>query len=153
MTYKFVAEIKKQENQDATYIEIPFDVEKEFGAKRVKVKAKFAGVEYRGSVVRMGMPCYILGITKEIRIKIGKAAGDLIEVELVKDEEERVIDLPEDFKQALEQNEVALEFYNSLSYSGKRKYYQWITSAKKEETRQKRIAEAIIKLNNKEKIL
>ena len=42
MTYKFEAIIQQVENKDATFIEIPFDVEKEFGAKRVKVKATSA---------------------------------------------------------------------------------------------------------------
>ncbi len=32
--YKFNAEIKKHEGKDATYIEVPIDVEKEFGCKR-----------------------------------------------------------------------------------------------------------------------
>ena len=69
MTYKFEAIIQQVENKDATFIEIPFDVEKEFGAKRVKVKAKFDNVDYRGSIVRMGMPCFMIGLTKEITVK------------------------------------------------------------------------------------
>ena len=92
--YKFEAEIKKLDGKDATYIEVPIDVEKEFGAKRVKIKAKFDGVEYRGSVVKMGLPCYMIGITKEIRNRIGKTYGDIVRVELKKDEEERTIELP-----------------------------------------------------------
>lgn len=40
-----------------------------FGGKRVKIKATFDGYEYRGSIVRMGTPCYILGITKEKRLR------------------------------------------------------------------------------------
>lgn len=146
MSYKFEGIIKKIPDKDATFVEIPFDVEKEFGAKRVKVKAKFDGVDYRGSIVSMGQGCYMIGITKAIRNQIGKEAGDNIFVEVEKDEEVREIQLPEDFKNELEKNEEALKFYNTLSYSAKRKYYQWITSAKKEETRQKRINEAVLKL-------
>ena len=33
MVHKFEAIIKKLEDKDGAYIEIPFDVEKEFGAK------------------------------------------------------------------------------------------------------------------------
>ena len=69
MSYKFEAVIKKVPDKDATFIEIPFDVEKEFGAKRVKVKAKFDGVDYRGSIVNMGLGCHMIGITKAIRSK------------------------------------------------------------------------------------
>lgn len=150
--YKFEAEIKKHEGKDATYIEVPIDVEKEFGAKRVKVKAKFDDVEYRGSIVKMGLPCYMIGITREIRNQIGKAYGDTINVELHKDVEDRVIELPKDFKEKLMENEKAYKFYDSLSYSNQRKYYQWMTSAKKEETKAKRMEEAIKKLEDNIKI-
>ncbi|VYT81012.1 DUF1905 domain-containing protein [Clostridium tertium] len=150
--YNFEAEIKKHEGKDATYIEVPLDIEKEFGAKRVRVKVKFDNVEYRGSVVRMGLPCYMIGITKEIRNKIGKTYGDIVSVELQKDEEEREIELPKDFKEKLILSKEAHEFYESLSYSQKRKYFQWITSAKKEETKAKRMSEAIEKLESKIKL-
>lgn len=149
MLYKFEAEIKKNPDIDATYIEIPFDVEKEFGSKRVKVVATFDNVKYRGSIVKMGFPCYIIGITKEIRKQICKEAGDTIKVEIQKDEEIREITLPEDFKVVLEKNKEVLEFYESLSYSAKKKYYQWITSAKKDETRVKRIDKAVDNLLKK----
>lgn len=150
--YKFNVEIKKHEGKDATYIEVPIDVEKEFGAKRVKVKAKFNGEEYSGSIVKMGLPYYIIGITKEIRNKIERTYGDIIEVEIKKDKEERVVELPKEFANLLDNNMEAKEFYESLSYSNKRKYIQWITSAKKEETQIKRMDEAIIKLKDKIKI-
>lgn len=150
--YKFEAEIKKHPDKDATYIEVPLDVEKEFGAKRVKVKVKFDYIDYRGSIVKMGLPCYMIGITKEIRNKISKNYGDIVSVELEKDEEERVIELPIEFKEKLDKNSKAYNFYESLSYSQKRKYFQWITSAKKEETKIKRMEEAIEKLENNTKL-
>lgn len=146
MTFKFEAIIQKHPDKDATYIEIPFDVEKEFSAKRVKVKANFDGIEYRGSIVRMGLPCYMIGMTKAIRNQIGKEAGDSVFVEIEKDEDIREIELPEDFKSELYNNEEAKEFYEKLSYSAKKKYYLWITSAKRLETREKRIIEAVSKL-------
>ena len=152
MNYKFETIIKKVPDKDATFIEIPFDVQKEFGAKRVKVKAKFDGIDYRGSIVSMGQGCYMIGITKSIRKEMNKEAGDKVFVEIEKDEDIREIELPMDFKMELEKNEDALKFYNSLSYSAKRKYYQWITSAKKEETRQKRILEAVLKLESNIKL-
>ena len=150
--YSFEAEIKKIEGKDATYIEVPINIEEELGSKRVKIKVKFDNVDYRGSIVKMGMPCYIIGITKDIRNKIGKTYGDIISVEFQKDEEERIIELPEEFKGKLLENEKACKFYEHLSYSNQRKYYQWITSAKKEETRIKRMEEAIKKLEDNIKL-
>ncbi len=152
MSYNFEAIIKKISDKDATFIEIPFDVEKEFGARRVKVKTKFDGIDYRGSIVNMGQDCFIIGITKAVRKQIGKDVGDTVFIELEKDEEIREVEIPEDFKSELDKNKEALNFYNSLSYSAKRKYYQWITGAKKETTRQKRITESISKLESKIKL-
>lgn len=150
--YKFEAEIKKVDGKDASYIEIPFDVEKEFGAKRIKVKASFDGIEYRGSIVKMGLPCYMIGLTKDIRNKIGKTYGDTVKVIVERDVEERIIEIPEELKLRFNDNKEAYDFYNDLSYSQKKKYVTWINSAKKKETFEKRINDTIIKLLNKEKM-
>ena len=52
----------------------------------------------------------------------------------------------------MEENLEAKEFYEILSYSGKRKYVNLINSEKKAETREKRITEAILKLKDKIKL-
>lgn len=48
--------------------------------------AAFDGVVYRGSVVKMGTPCHIIGVRKDIRTKIGKQAGDIIHVTFLEQE-------------------------------------------------------------------
>jgi hypothetical protein len=48
------------------FVEVPFDVEKAFGAKKPKVKATFEGVPYRGILARMGTDYHILIILKSI---------------------------------------------------------------------------------------
>ena len=60
--YEFDAIIKKTDFIDATFVEFPYDVENEFGTKgQVKVKAFFDNYEYRGSLVKMGHQCHIIG--------------------------------------------------------------------------------------------
>lgn len=81
--YCFSAEIRKAPDMDAAYIEIPFDVKAVFGRGRVPVTATFDGVEYHGILVRMGTPCHIIGIRKDIRARIGKQPGDVVDVSLV----------------------------------------------------------------------
>jgi hypothetical protein len=80
--YEFEAEIKKAPDMDAAYVEIPFDVKQEFGKGRVPVYATFDGEPYEGSLVRMGTPCHIIGIRKDIRARIGKQPGDTVKVTL-----------------------------------------------------------------------
>ena len=133
------------------YVEIPFYVEDIYHAKRVKVKALFETIEYRGSLVKMGTDCHILGMPKAIREKLNKQIGDSVSVTIEKDEEERIIELPVEFKEILHQETEALAFWETLSYSNQKKYMTWITSAKKEDTKMKRIESAIQKLINKER--
>jgi len=85
-TYRFEAEIKKVPDIDGAYIVFPYDIKKEFGKGRVKVRTLFDGVPYVGSIVNMGFKnddgsvCYIIGILKDIRKKINKQAGEMIDV-------------------------------------------------------------------------
>ena len=80
--YRFEAVLKKVPDIDGAYVEIPFDVRKEFGKGRVKVSATFDGVPYQGSLVRMGTPGHIIGVRKEIRAILQKQPGDRIVVTL-----------------------------------------------------------------------
>ena len=82
-TYECEAVIRKVEDIDGAYIEIPFDVKMEFGKGRVPVTATFDGERYEGSLVRMKTPYHIIGIRKEIRAKIGKQPGDVVKVTIV----------------------------------------------------------------------
>ncbi|MCM1567627.1 MAG: YdeI/OmpD-associated family protein [Dehalobacter sp.] len=150
MKQKFIAEIKKHEGLDGAYVEIPFDVEAAFGARRVKVKATFDEMEYQGSIVRMN-GIFLLGLTQAIRRKIGKQPGDLVNVEVEKDEQERTVEVPEDFLAQLQEAPNALTFFESLSYTHKKDYVLWITSAKKMETRMDRIQKAVEMLGAKKK--
>jgi len=85
--YEYEAEIRASEiGKGGAYVPFPYDLREEFGRGRVKVHATFDGEPYDGSVVNMGVTnddgsiCYILGILKEIRGKIGKQVGDTVRV-------------------------------------------------------------------------
>ncbi|WP_373775972.1 DUF1905 domain-containing protein [Porphyromonas loveana] len=80
---EFDALIHKVPDMDAAYIEIPFDVKAVYGKGRVKVAATFDGYPYTGSIVRMGLPCHILGLRQDIRRAIGKQPGDYVHVTLL----------------------------------------------------------------------
>jgi hypothetical protein len=78
--------ISASESGGGAYVPFPYDIRAEFGKGRVKVSATFDGVEYQGSVVNMGVKnpdgsvCYVIGILKDIRAKIGKQPGDTVRV-------------------------------------------------------------------------
>ncbi|MGK7389329.1 MAG: YdeI/OmpD-associated family protein [Candidatus Cyclobacteriaceae bacterium M2_1C_046] len=54
--------------------------------------------------------------------------------------------IPKILQEELEKNPFCKEFYNTLSYTNQNEYAQWVASAKKEETRQKRLNQTIEKL-------
>ncbi len=139
---KFRAVIEDAGNGGA-FVTIPFDVEQVFGKKRVKVKATIAGEPYRGSLVRMGSACHVLGVRKEIREKTGKTFGDEIEIVVEEDTDPREITVPHDMRQALDSNPKAEAFFKQLSYTHQKEYVRWIEEAKRSQTRQSRIGQAI----------
>lgn len=77
---EFDAVIRKADDMDAAYVEIPYDIEKVFGTKRAKVHALFDEEPYDGLALKMGTPCYVIGIRRDIRKKIGKQPGDCVHV-------------------------------------------------------------------------
>jgi len=84
--YEFDAVIQKVPDQDGAFIAVPFDIKVKFGKGRLPVQVTFDGKPYTGSIVNMGVKnpdgsiCYIIGIRKDIRAKIGKQPGDVVKV-------------------------------------------------------------------------
>lgn len=150
--YKFEAVIKASEiGSGGAYVEFPFDVAKEFGVKgRVKVVCFFEDVEYRGSLVKMGTQCHIIGITKDIRKKIGKDIGDNVQVRLYKDESERTVELHPLLEQELNQDRALKDQYEKLSYSRKKEIAELLNSAKQEQTLKRRLEKIVAELKEKE---
>ncbi len=82
-------------------------------------------------------------VKKEIREAIGKSGGDTVKVVMEIDTEPRIVLVPEDFQQALENNAKAKEVFDSFSYTHKKEYVEWINGAKKQETRENRMKKAV----------
>ncbi len=84
-TFEYEALIQAADKGGA-YVSFPHDIRAVFGKGRVKVHATFDGEPYDGSIVNMGVKnadgsvCYIIGILKNIRAKIGKQVGDVVRV-------------------------------------------------------------------------
>ncbi len=148
--YTFRATIENAGDGGA-FVRIPFDVEEAFGKKRVPVRATIDGEPYRGTLVRMSEPCHLLIVLKEIRQKIGKNFGDEVEVTVEEDTAPRVVEVPADFQQALDQTPDAKAAFEKTSYTHQREYVSAILDAKRDETRRSRIAKAIEMLKQDKK--
>jgi hypothetical protein len=140
--YKFQAKIEPGPGGGA-FVTFPYDTQQEFGSKgAVKVNASLDGVPYSGSLMACGGPFHMLGVLKSIRQQTGKEIGDTIAVELWKDDAQRTVEVPPPIHALMEQHGV-LPFFESLSYTHRKEYVRWLTEAKTEATREKRLDKAM----------
>jgi hypothetical protein len=127
----------------ATGIRVPPDVVAGLGtSKRPSVRVTINGYTYRSTVAVMAGD-YMLPVSAEVRERAGVAAGDTVDIDIELDTEPREVTVPPDFAEALDSDAEARRFFESLSYSNKRRFVLSIEDAKTAETRQRRIAKAV----------
>jgi hypothetical protein len=127
----------------ATSFPVPPEVVEGLGSsKRPPVVVTIKGYTFRTSIGSRGGG-YHLPVSGDVRDKAGVAAGDELDVEVVLDTEPREVTVPADLAAAFEGEPAARKFFEGLTYSQKSWFVLWIDGAKKAETRQRRVAEAI----------
>ncbi|MGZ8527874.1 MAG: YdeI/OmpD-associated family protein [Candidatus Limnocylindrales bacterium] len=128
-----------------TFIEIPLDVRAVFGRARPPVTVTINGFTYRSTVAVYGEG-YFLPVNKVNRAGAGVDAGDRVTVELASDTSARTVDVPDDLAEALLADPEVNERFDGLAYSHRVEYVRWVSEAKKAETRERRIAETVSRL-------
>lgn len=130
----------------ATFFHVPPEVMEALGPKRrVAVRVTVNGYAYRSTVAPMGGE-FLLPLNRQNRAAVGVAAGEVVQVTIERDEEPRVAEVPEDLAAALATDEAAGEAFAGLSYSHQREYTEWISEAKRAETRTRRVTQALERL-------
>jgi uncharacterized protein YdeI (YjbR/CyaY-like superfamily) len=86
---------------------------------------------------------YLLGLSNANRQAAGVVTGDEVEVELEFDRDPRIVVEPEDFAHALDADPIARSAYDRLPDGRKREHVRTIESAKKPETRIRRIEKVL----------
>jgi uncharacterized protein YdeI (YjbR/CyaY-like superfamily) len=84
-----------------------------------------------------------LGLRNELRREAGLADGDSVDVEIERDDSPREVEVPPELASALASDDVAAGVYESLSFTHRREYAEWIAGARKQETRMRRVAKAL----------
>lgn len=113
--------------------------------RRPKVKVTVNGKVFRTSIANMRGP-YWLGISKARREEAELVVGERYTLQIEADTEERTVELPDDLAAAIAGDDTALATWQRLSFTNKREIAESITSAKKPETRERRIAKAADRL-------
>jgi hypothetical protein len=126
-----------------TGIEVPPDVIQALGVgSRPAVSVDVNGYVYRYTVGVMGGK-HLIGVSAAIRKETGLRADDPITVTLTVDDTARTVDVPADLAAAMEANPGTRAFFDKLSNSMQRSHVDNLTSAKTDETRQRRIDKAV----------
>jgi uncharacterized protein YdeI (YjbR/CyaY-like superfamily) len=112
------------------------------GAKRFPVAATINGHTWRSTVVRMRGE-FMLGLSKEVRTSAGVDAGEEVQVALELDLAERTVDVPPALAEALARDLDASVAFDRLAYTHRKEFAAWVAEAKRDETRDRRVAKAL----------
>jgi hypothetical protein len=109
------------------------------------------GVEFRSNLMRYGGAVW-LGVHKATMQAAGISHGDPVTVEMSLDETPRVVDVPEALQRALDADPDAKAKFDALAFTHRKEFAQWVAEAKKDETRDRRVADTIERLNDGRKL-
>lgn len=148
ITRKFKCKLESGDRNAVSFIRMPFDVKAVFGKGRVPVKLTINDYSYRTTFCHMG-DIWGVPLRKEHRENAKVKAGDVVQVRVESDLEPRIVDVPAGLKKFL-QGHTVWEIFDKLAYTHKKEFVQWITEAKKDETRQSRKQKMVEMLNKKQ---
>jgi hypothetical protein len=131
-----------EQHGSGTLAEVPFDVRAVFGKARAPVRGTVNGHPFRTTVAVYGGR-YFLGFRREIREAAGFGDGDRLSIELELDDEPRTVEVPAELEAALAAAPEAKEAFDALSYTHRREYAEWVSGAKRAETRRARVERAV----------
>ncbi len=138
--HRFKVKLLGQAGSEVAALKPPFDVVSVFGRKgRVPVRGIINGVPFRSSLMNMGGG-HMMGVNAELRAAAKCKAGDTVDVVMELDEDKRSVVLPTYLKKIVSGDPKAAEFWPKLSFTHQKEYVREIESAKKPETREKRMA-------------
>lgn len=129
----------------ATGIEVPEQVVTALDrGLRPAVVVTIGTHSYRSTVARMGGR-FLVPLSAENRAAAGVTAGDTVEVELLADDEPRVVEVPADLAEALAASDVRV-FFDGLAATHRREWVRWLSEAKRPATRATRLAATVAAL-------
>ena len=112
------------------------------GAKRFPVRATVNGYSWRTTVTPMRGEA-LLGLNRAVRESAGVQAGDTVEVAIELDAAPREVDVPEALAGALAGDPAAKAAFEALAFTHRKEYARWVDDAKRQETRDRRVAQAL----------
>lgn len=130
------------------FVIVPFDIKEVFGKARPPVKVSVNGHDYRSRIcVYDGK--YYLPVRNDHRQAAGVKAGDIVDVTIAPDTDVRKVEVPAALSTALAKNRQAKASWDRLSYTNRKEHAIAILTAKKPETRARRLRKILRTLTAK----
>ena len=126
----------------ALFVEVPFDVKKEFGKARPPVKVSINGHSFPSTVAVYGGK-YYLPVRKDRREAAGVQAGETVTVTVALDTDVRKVAPPRDLSVALARQASAKAQWEKLSYTQRKELADAVANAKRPETRARRVQKIV----------
>lgn len=137
------------DGKTATGIHVPDDLVSALnGGNRPQVRVTLGDHTYQTTIARM-RGTFMFPVSAAVRAQAGLEAGDEVDVEIHLDTAPREVAIPEALAVALAQEPHAEDAFKKLSYSNRKRHALAVSSAKTEETRQRRIAKALDELRGR----
>jgi hypothetical protein len=140
---QFKAKLKGKEAGVVAAITPPVDVPEYFGTRgRVPIRGTINGFPFRSSLMPMG-GCHMMPVNMNLRKGAGAKPGDIVEMVMERDAEERTVEAPAELAKELAKNKKARERWDGLAFTHKKEMANSISGAKQEETRKRRLAKVM----------
>ena len=137
--FHFKVKLEGMEGMEVAGLRPPFDVPAIFGTKaRVPVRGTINGYPFRSSLSNMGSG-HMMAVNKELRAGGKCKAGDVVDVVLERDREERVVQVPDYIRKVIASDKTTQKTWDSFSFTHQKEWVRAIEEAKKEETKQSRM--------------
>ena len=134
------------------FIAVPFDVSEVWATRgRVAVKGTINGFPFRTNIQPMEGR-HLLTFNKQLQAGAGAKAGDTVSVVMERATEALVVEAPAELAKAFRKNKEARKLWDKLAYTHRKEFAQWISSAKQEETRERRAEKAVSMILTKKTI-
>lgn len=129
------------------FVHFPRKVSEFLGTQAaVKVAGTINGHRFRSSVFPNGDGTHHLMVNRAMREAAQVGDGDTARIVLAPDTKPRTVRLPPELKAGLARNAAARTYFEGLAPSHKKAYVEFITEAKKPETRARRAAQTLERL-------
>jgi Domain of unknown function (DUF1905)/Bacteriocin-protection, YdeI or OmpD-Associated len=148
---RFQAKIQGREAGVVAAIAPPVDVVQWFGTRaRIPIRGTINGFPFRSSL----MPCAgarMMPVNKTLCRGAGVMPGDVVDVVMERDLEERTVEPPAELKKELAKSKAARERWDELAFTHKKEMAVAISGAKQENTKKRRLEKVMKVLKTRAK--